>query len=156
MTPTQIAADVDRGLAIVDQLDALKTELKLIESRLQQAALEGATIPLEDDEREGRQFLARGSAATLPVIIESDQVVASFPPDSETCRDLVRLTLNRLPLLFREVRKFERVAKDGKAYRAALREHFGADAPAILAASLQRDKHGIPKSRIVIPWDRAK
>lgn len=157
MTDAQIAADVDRGLALAAQLDEIKAELKTIESRLQQAALEGVTVPLEDGEREGRQFLARGTAAVLPVRIESDQLIASFDPKSDLCRDLVALTLNRVGLLFRDVRKWERIAKDGKTYRAAAAEHFGPEVGAqIVSLTLQRNKDGIPKSRIVIPWDRAK
>ncbi|HRQ88153.1 MAG TPA: hypothetical protein PLA50_05110 [Bacteroidia bacterium] len=157
MTDQQISADVDRGLAIVAELDALKAELKSIETRLQQAALEGITAPLEDGEREGRQFLALGTVATLPVIIESDQVISSFPPCGEAHRELETLCGDRLPSLFREERRYVRIAKDGKGYRAALDEHFGPLlAPGILAASLQRDKHGVPRSRIVIPWDRAR
>lgn len=157
MTSSQIAADVDRGLALHAQIAAAKKELAQIESRLHQAALEGETQPLADADREGRQFLARGSAAVLPVLIEADQIIASFPDGGEIHGRLLRLCGHHIGALFRLVSKHDRVPKDGKAYRAALREHFPPDQAAqILAATLQRDKAGIPRSRIVIPWDRAR
>lgn len=157
MTPTQIAADVDRGIAIAAQVKELQSELKIIEKRLEQAALEGVTYPLQDEGREGRQFPAEGTAATLPIIIESDQVVASIPDGGELHGRLLRLAAGKLAAIWRPVSKLERIAKDGKAYRAALLDHFPAETAAeILASTLQRDKHGVPKSRIIIRWDRAK
>lgn len=51
MTPARIAADVDRGIAIAAEIASLQAELKAIERRLEQAALAGATEPLEDAER---------------------------------------------------------------------------------------------------------
>ncbi len=159
MTTDQITADVDRGLAVVAEIEALRDELRAIESRLQQAALASPTVPLENEEREGRQFLARGSTATLPVVIESDQVIASFPADGPIHSTLCRLCGggDRLAPIFRLVAKFERVPKDGHAYRLALREHFDPLlAPEILAATLQRDKNGVPRSRVYAAWDRAR
>lgn len=157
MTPEQIAADVDRGAELHRQIAALQGELKTIEARLKSAALEGETQPLQDAEREGRQFIARGRNVVLPVIIESDQLIASFAPDSQTHQALLDAAGDQLPVLWREERKFVRVPRDGQAYRVALREHFAPDVAArILESSLQRDKLGIAKSRILVPWDRAK
>jgi hypothetical protein len=157
MTPTQIKADVDRGISLVNQIETLKAELKTIETRLTQAALEGVTEPLQDDAREGRQFIAAGSIARLPVIIESDQIIASFAPGSATADTLHDLCGPRLSHLYRTVTKFEKAPKDGKAFRATAFEYWPGDQGAkIIAASIQRDKHNIPRSRIVIPWDRAK
>lgn len=160
MTPTQITADVDRGIEIVSQIDTLKAELKLIESRLEQAALAGETVPLVDEDREGRQFLATGSSVTLPVILESDQIAGSWKKDCEMHKALVEIlgeehkaTLSRL---YRPTDSYERVPKDGKAFRAAAFEQFGPALGArVITTAISRDKHGIPKSRIVIPWDRA-
>lgn len=157
MTPSQIKADVDRGILLVAELDAIKEELKQIERRLTEAALEGPTVPLEDDAREGRQYLAAGSRALLPVIIESDQIVASFAPASEIADNIRGLCGPRLGHLYRSVTKFERVPKDGKAFRATAFEHWPADEAArIISVAIARDKNGIPRSRIVIPWERAR
>lgn len=157
MTPTQIKSDVDRGLSLVNQIDTLKAELKIIETRLTQAALEGVTEPLVDDTREGRQFIANGSVLNLPVIIESDQLVASYAPDTEISKTLNTLCGVERENLYRACTKYERVPKDGKAFRAAAFAHFGADLGAkVISACIQRDKDGIPRSRIIIPWDRAK
>ena len=65
MNTNTITADVDRGLAIVGEMEALKSEMKAIEARLAAAALEaakeGLTEPLVDEEREGRRYFAEGS-----------------------------------------------------------------------------------------------
>ena len=45
---------------------------------------------------------------------------------------------------------------DGQTYRKTARELLGHNAPAFIAASLQRNKNGIPKSRTVIAWEHAK
>lgn len=157
MTAPQIQSDVDRGLAIASQIKDLQWELKIIEKRLEQAALEGVTEPLQDEAREGRQFIALGSEVKLPVIIESDQIIASYAPHSETEKALESLCGSMVNYLYKPATKFERVPKDGKAYRAAAFDYFGADLGAkIISASIQRDKNGIPRSRIIIPWDRAK
>jgi len=157
MTNSQITADVDRGLAIAAEMDTLKAELKGIETRLSEAALTGVTIPLQDETREGRQFLAEGTGVTIPVIIESDQILGSFPAASPTHRILATLCGEHLPDLFKEVHKYERAPKDGNAFRKELASHFEPVlATEILAATLQRDKNGIPKSRIIISWDRPK
>lgn len=157
MTDPQIKADVDRGHAISSQIKDLEWELKIIEKRLEQAALEGITTPLQDEAREGRQFIAHGSAVTLPVIIESDQIVASYSPDTEISKTLNTLCGVERENLYRACTKYERVPKDGKAFRTAAFAHFGADLGAkVISAAISRDKHGIPRSRIIIPWDRAK
>ena len=157
MTAPQIQSDVDRGLAIASQIKDLQGELKIIEKRLEQAALEGVTEPLQDEAREGRQFIAIGSEARLPVIIESDQIIASYSPETEISKTLNTLCGAERENLYRACTKYERVPKDGKAFRAAAFAHFGADLGAkIISASISRDKNGIPRSRIIIPWDRAK
>ena len=156
MTTTQIAADVDRGLVINAQIDALKEELKIIEARLEQAALTGETIPLVDDEREGRQFLAAGSGVVVPVIIESDQIAGSWKQDSALHKTLAEIAGDSLAVLYRPTNAWERVPKDGKAFRATAFSQFGPALGArVITAAISRDKHGIPKSRIVIPWERA-
>lgn len=161
MMPKQITNDVDRGLAVVAQIDALKGELKSIEARLKDAALaaaeDGLTEPLVDEEREGRRFLASGSLLTLPVILESDAISGEFGEGTAKHAALKELCGDRLPHLYKRVVKFECRAKDGKAFRRTAAEYWSPDdAARIISAAIARDKDGIPKSRIVIAWDQAK
>jgi hypothetical protein len=79
MTPTQISTDIERGLELRATIKSAQAELKTIEKRLEQAGLEGDQIPLQEQDREGRQFLARSPKLGLvvPVVFESDQIIAS-------------------------------------------------------------------------------
>ena len=158
MTPTQISADIARGLELRTTIKANTTELKAIEKRLEAAGLEGEQIPLQEAEREGRQFLARCPALGLviPVVFESDQIVASFLPDSPTHGALLGLAGAELPRFFIQPAKYERVPKDGLEFRKLARACFAERAPEFIAASLLRDKAGIPKSKTVIAWDDAR
>jgi|GEM_PF-1314307 len=158
MTPSQISQDIERGIELRAMIKSSTAELKAIEKRLEQAGLEGDQVPLQEADREGRQFLARSPklGVCVPVIFESDQIVASFNPDSDTHRILESFALGRLDKFFAYNPKFERVQKDGQLYRKLARELLGSTAPAFINASLQRDKAGIPKSRTIIGWDNAK
>jgi hypothetical protein len=156
-----IAHLVDRGLAIEAEIEALKKELKQIEEGLSTAALaaskEGLTEPLVDEEREGQRFLAKGTTATIPVILESDQIAGEFGEDTEKAQLLKALCGDRLAHLYKRVVGYARVPKDGKAFRTAAIAHWPADEAAkIISAAISRDKHGIPKSRVVVAWDQAK
>jgi hypothetical protein len=161
MTKTQIAADVERGLQLRQQIKTLTAELKGIEKRLEQAGLEGEQIPLQEEDREGRQFLARGGNVVVPVVFESDQLIASFKPGSDVEAKILRAfpASNVVPGLagfYEAETTFSRVPKDGLAFRRLAREALGTEAPAFVAACLQRDKTGAAKSRTVIAWDNAK
>lgn len=158
MTPQQIQADVDRGIAIKAQLAELGEELKQITKRLEQAGLEGEQIPLQDPNREGRQYLATGSGVTVPVIFEADQLLGSVKEGSAEHQTLLSLIGDdHFAALWREKHVHERAARDGAAYRKDVRALFDArTAESIITASLALDKNGIPKSRTVIDWDRAK
>ena len=59
MTPQQISSDIERGIELRNTIKTAQAELKAIEKRLEQAGLEGEQIPLQEADREGRQFLAR-------------------------------------------------------------------------------------------------
>lgn len=156
MTASQIAHDVARGLEIKKQQKALAAELKAIENRLEQAGLEGDQIPLQEEDREGRQFLAASEDRIVPVIFESDQIIASFKPDSEIHKTIAERAGIQLPAFYSDSRSFNRVPKDGQSFRRAAREILGTAAPAFINACLQRDKGGIPKNRTVIAWDNAR
>ena len=158
MTPQQISQDIERGIELRSTIKSSQAELKAIEKRLEQAGLEGEQMPLQEADREGRQFLARSPKLGLavPVVFESDQIIASFVPDSDIHHVLNDLSIGQLDRFFSETRKFERLQKDGQIYRKTAREILGSTAPSFIAASLQRDKAGIPKSRTVIAWDNAR
>lgn len=160
-TTNTITADVDRGLDIIRAIEALKEELKGIEARLEAAALdaasEGLTESLVDEEREGRRYLAQGTIAKLPVILESDQISGEFAEDSEKHTLIKSLCGDRITHLYKRIVKFERRPKDGKAFRATAAEYWSPDEAAqIISAAISRDKYGIPKSRTVVAWDQAK
>lgn len=157
MTPQQIAADVARGLEIKAEIGRLTAELKLIESRLEAAGLEGEQIPLQDKDREGKQFLARGRDKIIPIRFESDQLIASFLPDTETHQAVKDIAGDKMDHLFKEVRKFDRTTKDGYTFRKLAREILDADRFArLIHACTARTKDGLAKSKTIIAWDDAK
>lgn len=158
MTPQQISADVARGLELREQIKTAQAELKSIEKRLEAAGLEGDQIPLQEADREGRQFLARSAKAgvVVPVVFESDQIIASVVVGTELHTTLTRMAGENLPKFFAASNKLDRIQKDGQAFRKIARETFEFEAPAFINACLQRDKAGIPKSRTIIAWDNVK
>jgi hypothetical protein len=158
MTPQQISTDVERGLELRETIKSAQAELKTIEKRLETAGLEGEQVPLQEADREGRQFLARSPklGLVIPVVFESDQVVASFAPHTDMHAGLTAISNGHFGEFFRETRKFERVQKDGQDFRKQARLILAERAPAFISAALQRDKAGIPKSRTLISWDNAK
>jgi len=153
-----IRADVDRGLAIVDEMARLQEELDLIESRLEAAGLEGEQVELNDPDREGRQFLAQGSKSVVPVVFTADLIVQSFQVDSDVHRRIVLAIPagHYIRDFFRSVRVFKTLFDSGKQFRAKAAELLGDSAPAFISACLQRDKDNIPKSKVRIEWQRAE
>jgi hypothetical protein len=152
-----IRSDVDRGLQIVGELKMLQDELDLIEARLETAGLEGEQVELNDSDRDGRQFLARGSAAIVPVVFTADLLVQSFQVDSDVHRRIILAIPagHYVRDFFRSVRVFKTLFDSGKKFRAHAAELLGDSAPAFISACLQRDKDNIPKSKVVIDWQRA-
>ena len=158
MTPAQISQDIERGLELRATIKAHQTELKTIEKRLESAGLEGEQIPLQEADREGRQFLARSPKLGLivPVVFESDQIIASLQPFTSTYDSLVEISGSHFRDFWQPVSSLARIQKDGQSYRQTARELLGSTAPVFISASLQRDKSGIPKNRTIIAWDNAK
>ena len=158
MTPQQISQDVATA---IEQRSIIKTAqviLKACEKRLELAGLEGDQIPLQEADREGRQYLARCPQLNLivPVVFESDQVIASLQSGSDLHQHLVTISGDHFPLFFAASGKLDRVQKDGQEFRQKARAAFGLGAPEFVALCLQRDKAGIPKSRTIIAWDNAR
>ncbi|HTB85988.1 MAG TPA: hypothetical protein VK742_20250 [Candidatus Sulfotelmatobacter sp.] len=154
-----IKADVDRGLEIRDQMEKLKTELKQIEARLQQAGLDGDQVELNDADREGRQFLAQGSSRIVPVVLTADLIVGEFlygSPRHAKINMSIQDTRKVLEF-FKPVRKFENLFDSGKKFRARAVAVFGQElAPKFITACVATDKEGIAKSSIKIAWDESK
>lgn len=161
MTPQQISSDIIRGIQLRSLIKVHQAELKAIEKRLETAGLEGDQIPLQEADREGRQFLARSPQAGLvvPVVFESDQIVASFRKDSvfdEAIQAFCDSREIRLHDFFVPETTYSRLAKDGQEFRKTARQMLGTLAPEFVSKCLQRDKAGIPRSRTIIAWDNAK
>ena len=151
-----IRSDVDRGIEIVVQMEALKNELKEIEARLEKAGLHGQQVDLEDAEREGKQFLAAGSEKIVPVVFTADLIRKSFLAQSAVHRQVaLAIDAKRLPEFYVPKTTFEAVFEEGKQFRRRAAEVLGDAAPAFVTACLARDKQGIPKSQIKVEWDRA-
>lgn len=162
MTATQISTDVARGIIIRQQIKDLQAELKTIEKRLESAGLEGSQIPLQEEDREGRQFLARSPQAgvVVPVVFESDQIVASCRVGDQLHTGLMAFAETypgtNVSQFYQTVTTLQRVPKDGQAFRKLAREQLGPNAATFVSLCLQRDKEGIPRSRTIIAWDNAK
>lgn len=158
MSRVGIATDVDRGLYLIGRIDAFKKELEQIEARLEKAGLEGDQIELVDPEREGRQFLAKGSEAIVPVVFTADLLIKSFAEDSETKQRVLSALPGAMAFngFFRRIVTFKAMIDSGKQFRKEAAEILGDAAPAFISACLQRDKRGVPRSQTKIEWNRAE
>lgn len=153
-----IAGDVDRGLAIVQSMLALKGELAEIEERLIADALARPDEhrALADAEREGRQWIAQGSECALPIVFTADKLVKEFVAEGAVAKrigDAVAYPL--FDTFFAKVISYEAKVKDGKKFRALAAEVLGEAAPGFIAACRVVDKFGIPKSDQKIEWNAA-
>jgi len=151
-----VRADVDRGVEIIAKMFELKDELKSIETRLERAGLEagnrGEHEDLKDKEREGKQWLAKGSAVAVPMVFTADKLIGSFTANG-ALHQTIRLAANgHLTEFFKPVSKYEILFDDGKKFRAKALEVLAERAPAFITACVARDKAGIPKSDIKILW----
>jgi hypothetical protein len=152
--PDQIQADVERGRVIVHTITKLEAELKEIEARLIADGETGHQEPLQDANREGKQFLANGITGILPIRFESDLIAGSFSPDDQMHQAVITaIGEEQVPKFFKDVRKFERIAKDGEAFRKSARKLLEPDTFAALVKAVTiRDKTGIAKSKTVVAW----
>jgi hypothetical protein len=155
-----VQTDVDRGIEIYEQMEKLKIELKAIEARLQDAALVGEQVKLNDAEREGRQYLATGSDRIVPVILTADLIIGEFAKNSPRHLEIMDAAGNdgeRVLKLFKPIAKFENRFDNGKKFRIAVEEAFDkATAPKFITACVARDRAGIPKSSIKVTWTETK
>jgi hypothetical protein len=154
-----VRSDVDRGLEIRDAIEKLEVELKDIEVRLKHAGLNGEQVDLTDADREGKQFLARGSDRVIPVVFTSDMIIGEFTRSSKKHTEINSVLVAesfKLLQFFKPVQKFENLFGSGKKFRLHAAELLGDKAPAFITACVARDKEGIPKSAIKVMWDDSK
>ena len=153
MTTTEA---VDRGLQIRSEMSKLKSEIEEIEAILEAAGLDGDQIDLNDPDREGKQFLAKGTAQTVPVVFTADLIVGQFVDDSPVHVRLKEIAGDKLKEFFRKKTVWENLAKSGKQFRSLAAGILEDKAPAFIHAATARDRGGIPKSNVKIEWDRAE
>lgn len=157
MTPAQKDAAIERGIEIKAEILKLIAELKLINASVQAAGEAEEHVPLADADREGKQAILRGSRYSLPIVFESDLLIASFKPDSPKHEEIQAILGDKLSQFFRDTRVFERIQDDGKSFRKFARENLPADTFAkLVQACTDRKKDGIAKSRVVVDWDAVK
>jgi len=153
---TSIKQLVDRGLELRGQIKSLKSQLGDIETKLSAAGLLKEQVPLKDEDREGRRFLARGTLWIVPVIYTADKVVKSFQHEGPMHGKVAAAAAGRLADFFGFSQVWENRFNDGREFRQQAAALLGGEGPAFVSACLARDKHGIPKSDIRISWDDAE
>lgn len=146
---------VDRGLELLAEIEAREKELKGVETCILAFAKTGEQVPLVDEERDGKQFLASGSKLIVPVVFTADKLMASFKSGGETSAKIKVAAGPHLRRFYEPTAVWEMVPKHGKAFRKLADELLGKAAPALVTASLARNKDGIPKSDIKVEWKRA-
>lgn len=155
-----VRANIDRGLEIVAKIAELEAELDRIEQALTKEGLaagaRGEHADLKDAARDGRLWLARGSAMAVPMIFTADKIIGSFTAGSARHTAIKDASGGKFSSFFRPSNKFESLFDDGKQFRAAAAEIIGPKAPAFITACVARDKSGIPKSDIKILWSAAE
>lgn len=161
MTAAEVAALVDRGLEIRDEIARLEKELKGIAAKLQAAGYEankaGKVEDLKNADREGRRWMATGSKRIVPVIFTADCLVGSFTANSEVHKKIEAAAHGTIREFFKPVNKFENLFDDGLKFRNTAFDVIGAEhAPAFITACLARDKFGVPKSDVKIAWDKTE
>jgi hypothetical protein len=157
MTPEQIAADVERGIFLHGQIELHKRELKAIEDRLKIAGENGDQVPLQNENLEGKQFIAEGSGNIVPVRFESDLIIGTIDSLDPSLPEIKEITGDTFRRFFKPVSGYARVPKDGEAFRKTARQLLAPDAFAkLIHLCTGRDKDGIAKSRVVVAWDDAK
>lgn len=163
LTAMTLAQLVDRGEVLVDEIHKRQKELKLVEAEIKARAQARPEehVPLKDDSREGRKFVAPGSRRHVPVVFTADKLVGSFQKDSKEHKRISEFLASSPELakefatFFRPWNGYENRYKDGKDFRKKADEVFGKDAPGFISACLARDKDQLPKSDIRIDWKQA-
>ena len=140
-----VQADIDRGLQIRFELERLEAELKKIETRLEIAGLKGEQVPLSDGDREGRQYIARGTGQQVPIIFTADQIISGFVNNSSKHMQLRDLVGDALKEFFKLT--WSNRTKDGKAFRAKARDRLGDKAPHFITTVWPVTRMAWPRTR---------
>lgn len=158
LLPADIAEAVERGAVLNATINAAKDELKEINEFLACQAENGEQVPLEDAEREGRQFLAESERSIVPVVITADLITKTFQEGSPLHQDLSRLVgPSDLGRIYQRKIVFESKADDGVKFRRVVKATLpDNEAAAFLTACIRRDKMGIPVSQTRVEWDRLR
>ena len=147
---------IARGIELKKTIETAIAELKTITADIITIARHTDHVDLVDAEREGKQALLAGADdVVLPVIFESDMILGTIPAQSAKHKDLlIKYKAENLGNFYRQKNILEMLPKDGKAFRKLANHTFAPDTAAqFVRDCLARDKHGIPKSRIVVAWD---
>lgn len=153
---TTLQRSVDRGLEIRATIATLEAELATIEHAIKGAAMIGDQIELTDPDRDGRQYLARGITAIVPVVLTADLITQTFADGSPAHARIGKAAGDKLFSFYRSTITWKILAKTGKAFRIEAGHLLGSAAPALITAATSRDKLGLPKSQIKVEWDRAE
>lgn len=149
--------DVERAVALIEKIEKSKEELKLIEKKLIAAALAAPELhlPLEEEERDGKQVVVRSRAGVrVPILFTSDNLVKSFARDSSVHEKIKDAAGSHFDVLFKPINTFKTFFDDAQVFRQKCRELFGNASPAVISACVARDKDGIPTSQTKIDWSR--
>lgn len=147
---------VDHGLTLHRRIAADTAALKKIVSQLEAAALTGEQQPLNDPDRDGRQYLAIGTNETVPIILTADILAQTFADGSAIHKSATYIVGDDLRLFYRPITTWKMLAKSGKAFRQEAHDQLAPDqAVHLITAVTARDKDGVPKSTIRTEWDRA-
>ena len=151
-----ISSLVDRGLLLRAQIQEAEDELSVIEKKLKTEALRGEQVELADAEREGRQWIALGTEAAVPVVITSDLISQTFADGSPAHARLEAIAGERLGQFYRPCTTWKMLAPSGKAFRNEAFSILGNAGAEFVSAATAKDKNGIPKNQIKVEWDRAE
>jgi len=148
-----VKALVDRGLQLTAQIAKLGKELEWIEDKLKAIGLEREQEYLKDEDREGRRWLAQGSALIVPVVFTADKLMGSFKKDSAAHSTIRNLAGEDFQHFWKLSQTYENRFDNGKRFRKEADEILAARAPAFVTACVAKDKMGVPKSDIKVMWD---
>lgn len=146
---------VDRGLTLRAEIAEREEELKGIEKALRARAEISEQIPLVDAEREGRQWIARGTHASVPVVLTSDLLARTLTPGGVQFLAAEAAAAGQIEEFYAPSKAWEIRQPNGVIFRRVAAEVLGVRAGEFVAACLRRNKLGHPLSMVRVEWDRA-
>jgi hypothetical protein len=154
----EIAVDVDRALELDGLIKDYQEELKGIKARLVEDGLDRPEEhqKLEEEEREGRQWIATGTNMTVPIVFTADNLIGSVTLPSDKLDGAKEIAGEHFGQFYKKVTKLENVHEDGLEFRKRANELLGDKAPKFVAACRDIKKDGTPKSAKRVELDRAE